>query len=121
MEIIRRFSNIILLPRYLKLQKAKKYKNSEEHRLRIKYATMSELGREYVKTFEQYLSVYRRSMPGFGYSPMYNVHALERFHGLHKNPTESQILAVKIPHYMDWWGQLQLGCQHCCIGRFRYF
>lgn len=101
--------------RYLKLQKAKKYKKSEEHWLRIKYATMSELGREYIKTFEEYLSVYRRSKPGFCYSPMYNVYTLEKFHGLHKNATENQILAVKIPHYMDWRRKLQLGRQHSCI------
>lgn len=107
--------------RYLKLQKAKKYKKSEEHRLRIKYATMSELGREYIKTFEQYLSVYRRSMPRFGYSTMYNAHALERFYGLHKNATEDQILAVKIPHHMDWWSQLQSGRRHLCICCSRIF
>ena len=95
--------------RYLKLQKAKKYKKSEEHRLRIKYATMSELGREYIKTFEDYVSVYMRSRPGFGYSPRYNVHALHLFNGLHKNATENDILAVKIPHYMDWYSKLQLG------------
>lgn len=107
--------------RYLKLQKAKKYKKSEEHRLRIKYATMSELGREHIKTFEEYLSAHRRSVPGFGYSVRYNVYALHRFYGLHKNATENQILAVKIPHYMDWCSKLQLGRQHRCISRSRYF
>ena len=107
--------------RYLKLQKAKKYKKSEEHRLRIKYATMSELGREYVKTFEQYCVAYRWTKYMRRFSAKHSFYRNYRFLGLHKNATESQILAVKIPHYMDWYSKLQLGRQHSCIGRSRIF